>query len=54
MADRREMAKQYVHEMLEKRDDIVGAFVGGSVARGDDVEGADVVAGSIVEYIERS
>ncbi len=49
MADRLEMAKQYVQEMLEKRDDIVGAFVVGSVARGDATEASDIDLGLIVE-----
>ena len=49
MVDRLEMAQQYVQEMLEQRDDIVAAFVVGSVARGDATEASDIDLGLIVE-----
>ena len=52
MVDRLAMAKQYVQEMLEKRDDIVGAFVVGSVARGDASEGSDIDLGLVAEGME--
>jgi len=52
MIDRLELAKQYVQEMLEKRDDIVGAFVVGSVARGDATETSDIDLALIVEGAE--
>ena len=52
MVNRLEMAKQYVQEMLEKRDDIVGAFVVGSVARGDATEASDVDLALVVEDME--
>ena len=42
MVNRLEMAKLFVQEQLEKRDDIVGAFVVGSVARGEDTEASDI------------
>ena len=49
MVARPEIAKQYVQEMLEKRDDIVGALVWGSVARGDATEASDIDLAFIVE-----
>jgi hypothetical protein len=52
MVDRLELAKQYVQEMLEKRDDIVGAFVVGSVARGDADESSDIDLILVVEEVE--
>ena len=52
MIDRLEMAKQYVQEMLEKRDDIVGAFVVGSVARGDATETSDIDLGLIIDGLK--
>ena len=42
MADRLEMASQFIQEQLEKRDDIAGAVVWGSVARGDWNETSDI------------
>jgi predicted nucleotidyltransferase len=52
MVDRLELAKQYVQEMLERRDDIVGAFVGGSVARGEATEASDIDLILIVDRLE--
>jgi predicted nucleotidyltransferase len=49
MVDRLELAKQYVQEMIEQRDDIVAAFVVGSVARGDADETSDIDLCLIVE-----
>ena len=42
MVDRIELAKQYLQELRVARDDIVGSFVGGSVARGDWSESSDI------------
>ena len=42
MANRLEMAEQFVREQLEKRDDIIGAIVCGSVATGEYIEGSDI------------
>jgi predicted nucleotidyltransferase len=49
MVDRLALAKQYVQEMLEKRDDVVGAFVVGSVARGDATATSDIDLALVVE-----
>lgn len=42
MVDRIQMAKQYLQELLAEQDDIVGSFVGGSVARGEWTESSDI------------
>jgi predicted nucleotidyltransferase len=52
MVDRLEMARQYVQEMLEQRDDIVGAFVVGSVARGDATETSNIDLGLIIDGLK--
>jgi predicted nucleotidyltransferase len=49
MVDRIEIAKRFVQEQLQKRDDIVGAWVGGSVSRGEATESSDIDLGLIVE-----
>jgi predicted nucleotidyltransferase len=49
VVDRLELAKQYLQELLKKREDIVGAFVAGSVARGDADETSDVDLIVVVE-----
>ena len=49
MADRVEMARKFVREQLQKRGDIIGAFVGGSVARGEETEHSDIDLALIVE-----
>jgi predicted nucleotidyltransferase len=38
MSDRIEIANKFIEEQRQKRDDIIGAFVVGSVARGEDTE----------------
>ena len=52
MIDRLELARQYVQELLEKGDDIVGAFAVGSVARGNTTEASDIDLCLIVEGLE--
>jgi predicted nucleotidyltransferase len=42
MADRMEMARQFVREQIAKRDDIIAALVCGSVARGEDTDTSDI------------
>lgn len=42
MVNRLAIAKQFVQEQLQAREDIVGAMVLGSVARGDDNETSDI------------
>jgi len=55
MADRIEIAKKFIEEQRQKRDDIIGAFVVGSVARGEDKESSDIDLNLIVEgAIQRS
>ena len=49
MADRVEMAKRFIQEQLQKRDDIIGALVMGSVARGEETEHSDIDLVLIVE-----
>lgn len=42
MIDRVELARQFVQEKLQQRPDIVAAWVGGSLARGEDTESSDI------------
>ena len=49
MVDRIEIAKKFIQEQLQKRDDIIGALVVGSVARGEETELSDIDLDLIVE-----
>ncbi|MBT4498838.1 MAG: nucleotidyltransferase domain-containing protein [Gemmatimonadetes bacterium] len=49
MADRIEIAKKFIEEQRQKRDDIIGAVVVGSVARGEDTESSDIDLSLIFE-----
>ena len=49
MVNRIEIAKNFLHEQLQKRDDVIGSWVGGSVARGEDTESSDIDLGLLVE-----
>ena len=49
MADRIEIAHIFIEEQRQQRDDIIGAFVEGSVARGEDTESSDIDLGLVVE-----
>lgn len=40
--NRLELAQEFLAELREQRDDIVGAWVGGSTARGEDTESSDI------------
>jgi len=42
VVDRLEIAKQLVAEQVTKRDDVVGALLFGSVARGEDTDTSDI------------
>jgi predicted nucleotidyltransferase len=42
MQNRLEIAKQYLDDLLHRRDDLVGATLTGSVARGQDTEFSDI------------
>lgn len=42
MVNRRELAQRFIQAQLEKRTDIVAAWVAGSVARGEDTESSDI------------
>lgn len=50
MTDRLAMARQFMQEQIAKRDDVVGAFVCGSVARGDATETSDI---DLAIYVSR-
>ena len=49
MTDHLAMAREFLDEQLEKRDDIVASYVYGSVARGESNETSDIDIGLIVE-----
>ncbi|MBT4053067.1 MAG: nucleotidyltransferase domain-containing protein [Bacteroidetes Order II. Incertae sedis bacterium] len=49
MADRIEIAKKFIEEQRQQRDDIIGAFVEGSVARGEDTKFSDIDLVLVVE-----
>ena len=58
MIGRLALAKQFISEKLERREDIVGAFVVGSVARGDATEASDIdlvltVEGQATDQLQR-
>ena len=42
MINRRELAQRFIQAQLEKRTDIMAAWVAGSVARGEDTESSDI------------
>ena len=42
MVDRMALARKYVQLQRQKRDDIIAAWVGGSVARGEETESSDI------------
>ncbi|MFQ5795445.1 MAG: nucleotidyltransferase domain-containing protein [Candidatus Bipolaricaulia bacterium] len=52
MADHIEIAKKFVQEQLQKRDDLVGALLVGSVAKGEETEFSDIDLRLIVERVQ--
>ena len=49
MIDHLAMAREFLNEQLEKRGDIVAAYVYGSVARGESTEASDIDMAIIID-----